>query len=128
MWHVRLTGFFSKEKCKKKKKKNFKHQIKSTFICIALYTRKHVTEGFNTGVIPVCCTFVVHVGGHLDHTETEVDRQVVEVVVGLEEELSTQLHAVPFVVHLVDQHRVEVLVLVGNNKVTIWSKVSRCLP
>ena len=28
------------------KTKSIVHQIKSTFICIALFTRKHVTEGF----------------------------------------------------------------------------------
>lgn len=32
-------------------------------------------------------TFVIHVGGHLDHAEAEVDRKVVKVIVGLQDEL-----------------------------------------
>lgn len=56
-------------------------------------------------------TFVVHVGGDLNHTETEVDWQVVEVIVGLQNEFSSQLYAVPNLVHLIDQHCIEVLIL-----------------
>lgn len=56
-------------------------------------------------------TFVVHVGGHLHHTEAQVDRQVIEMVVGLQEKLSSQLHIISHLVHFIDQHSVEVLVL-----------------
>lgn len=56
-------------------------------------------------------TFVVHVGGDLNHTQTEVDWQVVEVIVGLQNEFSSQLYTVPNLVHLIDQHRIEVLIL-----------------
>lgn len=56
-------------------------------------------------------TFVVHVGGHLDHAEAQVDRQIVEVVVGLQDEFPSQLNAVSHLVHLIDQHRVEVFIL-----------------
>lgn len=58
-------------------------------------------------------TFVVHVGGHLHHAEAQVDGQVAEVVVGLQLELAAQLHVVASLVHLIDQHGVEVLVLLG---------------
>lgn len=34
-------------------------------------------------------TFVVHVGRYLHHAEAEVNRQVVEMVIGLQDELST---------------------------------------
>lgn len=61
-------------------------------------------------------TFVVHVGGHLDHAEAEVDRQVLEVVVGLQDELPSQLDALSQLVHLVDQHRVKVFVLEGERQ------------
>lgn len=67
----------------------------------------------------VCAvTFVVHVGGHLHHAEAQVDRQVVKVVVGLQEELSPQLHVVSQLVHFIDQHRVEVFVLEKRGTVT----------
>lgn len=56
-------------------------------------------------------TFVVHVGGDLHHTEAQVDRQVIEMVVGLQEELSTQLYVIAHLVHFIDQHCVEVLIL-----------------
>lgn len=56
-------------------------------------------------------TFVVHVGGHLHHAQAEVDGQVVEVVVGLQDEISTQLHTVPLFIHLIYQHCIEVLIL-----------------
>lgn len=56
-------------------------------------------------------TFVVHVGGHLHHTEAQVDRQVIEMIVGLKEELSAQVHVISLLVHFIDQHSVEVLVL-----------------
>lgn len=58
-------------------------------------------------------TFVVHVGGHLHHTEAQVDRQVIEMIIGLQEELSSQLHVISLLIHFIDQHRVEVLVLRG---------------
>lgn len=68
-------------------------------------------------------TFVVHVGGHLHHTEAQVDWQVIEMVVGLQEELSTQLYVIAHLVHLIDQHSVEVLILWdGVNMVRVnWS-------
>lgn len=56
-------------------------------------------------------TFVVHVGGHLDHAEAEVDRKVAEVIVGLQDEVPSQLYAVAQIIHLVDQHGVEVFIL-----------------
>lgn len=56
-------------------------------------------------------TFVVHVGGHLDHAEAEVDRKVVEVIVGLQDELPSQIHVVAQFIHLVDQNGVEVFIL-----------------
>lgn len=56
-------------------------------------------------------TFVVHVGGHLDHAEAEVDWKVVEVIVGLQDEVPSQLHVVAQLIHLVDQHGVEVFIL-----------------
>lgn len=56
-------------------------------------------------------TFVVHVGGHLHHAEAQIDRQVVEMVVGLQDELSSQLHVIAFLVHFIDQHSIEVFIL-----------------
>lgn len=47
-------------------------------------------------------TLVVHVGGHLDDTEAEVDGQIIEMFIRLQDKLSTQLHALALVIHLVD--------------------------
>lgn len=58
-------------------------------------------------------TFVVDVGGDLDVALLRVHRQVVEVLVLLQEEVSAQLHAVPVLVHRVDQHGVVVIKLAG---------------
>ena len=64
-------------------------------------------------------TFVVHVGGHLHHAEAQVDWQVVEVVVGLQDEFPAQLNAVSHLVHLINQHRIEVFILEMRNKVRV---------
>lgn len=56
-------------------------------------------------------TFVVHVGGHLHYTEAQVYRQVVEMVVGLQEELSSQLYIISHLIHFIDQHSIEVFIL-----------------
>lgn len=61
-------------------------------------------------------TFVVDVGGNLDVALLRVHRQVVEVLVLLQEKISAQLHAVPILVHRVDQHGVVVIKLAGNRK------------
>lgn len=50
-------------------------------------------------------TFIVHIGGHLDHTEAEVDWSVVKMIVGLQDKLSSQLYI------LIDQHSIEVFIL-----------------
>lgn len=50
-------------------------------------------------------TFIVHIGGHLYHTEAEVDWSVVKMIVGLQDKLSSQLYI------LIDQHSIEVFIL-----------------
>lgn len=56
-------------------------------------------------------TFVVHVGGHLDHAEAEVDRKVVEVIILLQDELPSQLKIVAQLIDFVNQHGIEVFIL-----------------
>lgn len=56
-------------------------------------------------------TFVVHVGGHLHYAEAQVYWQVVEMVVGLQEELSSQLYIITHLIHFIDQHSIEVFIL-----------------
>ena len=56
-------------------------------------------------------TFVVHVGWYLDHAEAEVDGQVVKMVIGLQDKLSSQLDIIPIFINLIDQHRIEVFIL-----------------
>lgn len=56
-------------------------------------------------------TFVVHVGGHLDHAETKVDRKVVEVITRLQNKLPSHLKIVAQLIHFIDQHSIEVFIL-----------------
>lgn len=61
-------------------------------------------------------TFVVDVGGDLDVALLRVDQQLVEVLVLLQGEVSSQLHVVPVLVHRVDQHGVIVVELTGTQE------------
>lgn len=63
-----------------------------------------------------CITFIVHVGWHLNHAEAEVDGQVIKMIVGFQEKLSSQLHAIPILIHLVYQHCVKILILQKKNE------------
>lgn len=72
-----------------------------------------------------CITFIVHVGRHLHHAEAEVDRQVIKVIIRLQDKLSSELHAVPIFIHLVYQHGVEILVLYGRKYKTLVSQQIR---
>lgn len=59
-------------------------------------------------------TFVVDVGGNLDVALHHVHRHVVEVFVLLQGKLSSQLQAVPVLVHRVDHHGVVIIKLTGD--------------
>lgn len=56
-------------------------------------------------------TFVVHVRWHLDVTETDVHRQIIEMVIRGQDEFLPQLQKVPVFVPFIDQHSVEVFIL-----------------
>lgn len=56
-------------------------------------------------------TLIVHIGGYLDITQTDVHRQVVEVVVWHQNELLPQLQIVSFFISFIDEHSIEVFIL-----------------
>lgn len=58
-----------------------------------------------------CGTSVVHVRGDLDVAQQCVDWQIVEVLVFLQREFSSQRHLIPVFIHRVDQQRIKVVEL-----------------